>query len=77
MLTYYENEIRQWHSRLEEQYRNPELAANDEPAANDEAPQKDAGAKDGKLFLFLFLSFLCYNRLNGLLQSYAKHSILT
>ncbi|RKL35219.1 hypothetical protein BFJ70_g8076 [Fusarium oxysporum] len=46
MLTYYENEIRQWHSRLEEQYRNPESAANDEPAANDEAPQKDAGAKD-------------------------------
>ncbi|KAH7215593.1 hypothetical protein DER44DRAFT_637613, partial [Fusarium oxysporum] len=48
MLTYYENEIRQWHSRLEEQYRNLESAAEAEPAANDEAPPKDAGAKDGK-----------------------------
>ncbi|KAF5529691.1 aaa family atpase [Fusarium mexicanum] len=46
ILTYYDVEIRQWHSRLEEQYRKPESAAVVESTPSDKVPPNDAETTD-------------------------------
>ncbi|RGP60190.1 protein msp1 [Fusarium sporotrichioides] len=48
LLTYYESEIRQWHSRLEERFSKVESGAETKPVTDTEIPIRDAETTDGQ-----------------------------